>query len=533
MADTTFVDKITNVVAAWLNDVNIAVYRASSAIANSINRTQLAKNSDWTNTRDFGGDNLGNSDSTAFFNLATQAAATYSSALYGQVNVVGGIFLLGAGNSSVFVRKGQKLNGAGLGATSINASGTSGNTVPLFTLGSQSNGTVDGGGQAVEVCEIQVLGGPSTAGVVDTTLCSGWSIHDVMFTSPGIGIVAGGGDGLIHDCFFDQGLNGIVVSGQNILINDCNFYTINYQLSVGNGANDVTIAGCQFEYPIYASILFQTGATLIHNTMIRDCNFIQNIQYGTFLGAIVIASGNTDFIVSSCNFRNLNGPGIAYSTGLGSTAIIEDCLFDGNKTVPAYAQSTTMQGVSVSNMVTTIRGSTFRNLPGQPITFGGTQASTLIVDGCDFRGNTGGTVEILITNSQAGSVVIIKGCTGSGRPLVNNQTTVPVIYTTDNVDGAGTETTFVTSASHTVLLPEQSVIVNFAGTVTLTLPQASLCPNRKISIRTITANAVVAASANIIPLIGGAAGTAILAATAGKWASLRSDGTNWEIESAN
>jgi hypothetical protein len=37
----------------------------------------------------------------------------------------------------------------------------------------------------------------------------------------------------------------------------------------------------------------------------------------------------------------------------------------------------------------------------------------------------------------------------------------------------------------------------------------------------------------VVPLAGGAAGTAILAATAGKYATLVSDGTNWIITQAN
>jgi hypothetical protein len=36
-----------------------------------------------------------------------------------------------------------------------------------------------------------------------------------------------------------------------------------------------------------------------------------------------------------------------------------------------------------------------------------------------------------------------------------------------------------------------------------------------------------------VPLAGGAAGTAILAATAGKWADISSDGTNWVIMASN
>jgi hypothetical protein len=51
--------------------------------------------------------------------------------------------------------------------------------------------------------------------------------------------------------------------------------------------------------------------------------------------------------------------------------------------------------------------------------------------------------------------------------------------------------------------------------------------------KTIAAQAVVSAASNVVPLIGGAAGTAILAATAGKYASLQSDGTNWITMTGN
>jgi hypothetical protein len=50
-----------------------------------------------------------------------------------------------------------------------------------------------------------------------------------------------------------------------------------------------------------------------------------------------------------------------------------------------------------------------------------------------------------------------------------------------------------------------------------------------LMVRTIQAQTVVSASSDVVPVAGGAAGTAILAATAGKWALLQSDGTNWQI----
>lgn len=89
-----------------------------------------------------------------------------------------------------------------------------------------------------------------------------------------------------------------------------------------------------------------------------------------------------------------------------------------------------------------------------------------------------------------------------------------------------------------------SFIANFAGTVTLSLRPANEVSytgsgvftgvtttntGRWLYLKTVTANTVVSASSNVVPIAGGAAGTAILPATAGAWAMLQSDGTNWIV----
>jgi len=79
---------------------------------------------------------------------------------------------------------------------------------------------------------------------------------------------------------------------------------------------------------------------------------------------------------------------------------------------------------------------------------------------------------------------------------------------------------------------ENWVICNGTGTITVTLPAASSWTGREFTIKTIAAFTVVSASTNVVPLVGGSAGTAILAATAGAWATLVSDGTNWIIMQA-
>lgn len=89
------------------------------------------------------------------------------------------------------------------------------------------------------------------------------------------------------------------------------------------------------------------------------------------------------------------------------------------------------------------------------------------------------------------------------------------------------------TADWTVADNENWYISNRAATNTVTLPAAASYSGREIMIKTIQAQTVVSASSNVVPLAGGAAGTAILAATAGRWATLVSDGTNWVIMQGN
>ena len=76
------------------------------------------------------------------------------------------------------------------------------------------------------------------------------------------------------------------------------------------------------------------------------------------------------------------------------------------------------------------------------------------------------------------------------------------------------------------------IIFNRFGTVTLTLPNAATFSGRLIYLKTVEGN-VISNSANVVPLIGGNPGQAILDATAGKWCTLLSDGTYWNIMQAN
>ena len=140
----------------------------------------------------------------------------------------------------------------------------------------------------------------------------------------------------------------------------------------------------------------------------------------------------------------------------------------------------------------------------------------------------------------------ISALTSATTPLAGTET-VPIVQSgvTDQVSVANlTDGRLVSlgsltrgapatkTASFTLADTENWVICNGTGSITITFPSAASWTGREVMIKTIAAFTVVSASSNIVPLIGGVAGTAILAATAGKWATLVSDGTNWIVMAA-
>lgn len=89
------------------------------------------------------------------------------------------------------------------------------------------------------------------------------------------------------------------------------------------------------------------------------------------------------------------------------------------------------------------------------------------------------------------------------------------------------------STSYSVVDTDTSIAFTGAGGITVTLPSAVNYAGRELTLKVEANQTVASASSNVVPLVGGAAGTAILAATAGKFAMLKSDGSNWTIMMAN
>jgi hypothetical protein len=453
---------------------------------------------------------------TAALNLATQATATASEALWGHVYIPSGVCDIGSSDTSIFVRKGQSLCGAGMGATVIDATNRFANTVATVVLGKKSDGTTDAGGQICEVSNLGFLGGASIYANVDATAPAGWVVRDVFFSAPGVGVRAGGGDGLIHGCIFDLGVNHIVSVGGNLKFTNNLFYLGNYHITVDQGSYDVLIADSQFEYFQYVAIQLQTGVTGLKNIQIRGCNFIQNVQYATSEAAISMRATGSDTVVQNCTFRNLYGSGIVVSNGT-TDAVIENCVFNGDKTLAGYAQSTTMKGVSIpGGRRVIIRNCEFRNLPGQPVDLSGVDITDLIMIGCTFSGNTGGTTEVNISNVNASKVTMIS-CKGSGRALVNafGSVQVKLINCDDGVTGIPS----VASAA-AMTLPKGKDFINVTGTTTITSIPCDAGDNGRVVVLLFAGALTFTDGGNLVM-----AGNFVT--TADDTITLHCNGTNW------
>ena len=86
------------------------------------------------------------------------------------------------------------------------------------------------------------------------------------------------------------------------------------------------------------------------------------------------------------------------------------------------------------------------------------------------------------------------------------------------------------TADFTVAANETWLINNKSGsTCTVTLPSPSLYVGRYLTFKNLQAQTLVSASSNVVLIDGTVAGTAILLAVVGNWATMVSDGTNWII----
>lgn len=108
--------------------------------------------------------------------------------------------------------------------------------------------------------------------------------------------------------------------------------------------------------------------------------------------------------------------------------------------------------------------------------------------------------------------------------------TLPLVTATDAGLAKPVTAPVTKSADFTLSDSETWIINNKAGAdCVVTLPAAASHAGRAVTLKTVVGFAIVSVASDVVPLAGGAAGTAIVPAVAGSWATIVSDGSNWII----
>jgi hypothetical protein len=91
----------------------------------------------------------------------------------------------------------------------------------------------------------------------------------------------------------------------------------------------------------------------------------------------------------------------------------------------------------------------------------------------------------------------------------------------------------IAASAYTVVAADAALIFNVGSTATVTMPTPSTNVGRWLRIKTVASQAVISSASVVAPLASTTPGTAICAATAGKYAVMTCDGTSWVIMSGN
>lgn len=253
---------------------------------------------------------------------------------------------------------------------------------------------------------------------------------------------------------------------------------------------------------------------------------VQNVVAGTSntagAGFVVAGSQSTGTGLGGAVILQVAAPG---TTGTAQNALVEGARLQPSATAPGGMVWTQGVGGAFTPWIGSV--AEWRTGTDQRFSLG---AKNLLSTGVAFQVFNDAINANLGLEFRASVTAFTQGGVSIGNSAAGIDPGVGSLNVAGHI-ASGAPTTKTTNYS--LVAADSSLIFNGAGSITLTLQSAASYSGRWLYLKTIAAQTVVSASSNVVPLVGGVAGTAILAATAGKWAWLQSDGTNWVIMASN
>jgi len=250
--------------------------------------------------------------------------------------------------------------------------------------------------------------------------------------------------------------------------------------------------------------------------------YLTSTDWNTFNSKAPATSGTSILYGNGTGgFSNVTiGSGVSFVTGTLSATGSGGTVTSVTGTAPIASSGGTTPAISISQASTSTNGylsSTDWN------TFNGKQPAGTYVTAITIASSNG-----FAGTSSGGATPALTLTTSITGLLKGNGTAISAAVANTDYMGVGAPVT--KTADFTVANGEIWYINNKSGsTCTVTLPTASSWTGRTLTFKNMQAQTLVSASSNVVPIDSTTAGTAILLAVVGNWATMVSDGTNWII----
>jgi hypothetical protein len=254
----------------------------------------------------------------------------------------------------------------------------------------------------------------------------------------------------------------------------------------------------------------------------EDTGLISREWFRFFNNLYVITGGETQGIAQIVNGGTGADNAAQARANLGAGS--------GDGTVVSVGGAGNVNGITLTGTVTTsgnlILGGALSSIDLNTQTTGDLDLGTRTNGTLDLNTRTTGSLDI---DTRTTGNLPIDTRTSGNLDLATRAT--GILPVANGGTGLSVRPTVATKTADFTLADSEGWIINnkSGSTCTVTLPAASSWSGRAVTFKNLQLQTLVSASSNVVPLIGGAAGTAILPSLVGAWATLVSDGTNWVI----